>query len=626
MLTLSAQTQGFLGRARRGFLRPLVRTVLRLRHSVRGSEVSVIAIAAFIGAPVGLLVSAIHWLILRLHAWAFDLSVGEHLSAQVHMESLRAIGIPVAGGVILAVTRHFFRRDRARDIVDPIEANALHSGQMSVRDSLRLTLSAFTSNVSGASVGMEAGYTQIGAALFSACARYLRLRREDSRIFVTAGAAAAISAAFNAPLAGAFYGFELVHGSYTPRALAPVALASLVGAALARVWGGDQSLLFLVTGDFHVATWVYPACIGLGMVAALIGIVTMRAATLFEQALRNAAAADWMRPIFGGVLLGVVASASPQVLGSGQGAIQYHLDNHWPLFALLVLLIAKMFASALSLGCGFRGGLFSSSLFLGCVFGGAVASLLAAAAPETAAQQTVLQLVGMGAMGAAIIGAPLCMVFLVLESTGDLPVTIAVLTGVVTASTIVRLRFGYSFATWRFHLRGLPLKGAFDVGWVKDLKVVRLMRSDPVVVSLETSVARLRKDFAGGSIARVFVVDGDGRFHGAIETALLYDPHVEIAAATLVAADLASGKDNFLLAEEDIRTALARFDALTVETLPVLRSADDRRVIGYLTEAMALRHYTEALERRRGEDLGMPIRSDLAEKSGGPRGDGDRLF
>jgi CIC family chloride channel protein len=185
-------------------------------------------------------------------------------------------------------------------------------------------------------------------------------------------------------------------------------------------------------------------------------------------------------------------------------------------------------------------------------------------------------------------------------------VTIAVLTAVVTASTIVRIKFGYSFSTWRFHLRGLPLRGGFDVGWVRELKSGNLLRADAKTVDVGMPVARLRGDLAGGRITHVFTVDSEGRFQGTIEAALLFDPDVETAQATLVAADISSGKDNFLLPNDDIATALERFDALKVEVLPVVNSATERKLVGYLTEALALRRYSEALERRRGEDLGMP--------------------
>jgi CIC family chloride channel protein len=193
-----------------------------------------------------------------------------------------------------------------------------------------------------------------------------------------------------------------------------------------------------------------------------------------------------------------------------------------------------------------------------------------------------------------------------LESTGDFSVSVAILGAVLAAGTITRLRFGYSFATWRFHLRGLPLRGAYDIGWVKELTVGRLMRRDPKVVRREESLSALQAAVVPGSAARLFAVDAEGRFVGAFDAALLRDPDIADGAATIVAADLASGRDSFLVPTDDIQAALKKFDTLLVEVLPVVSDSTERRVVGYLTEALALRRYTEELERRRSEDLGVP--------------------
>ena len=156
----------------------------------------------------------------------------------------------------------------------------------------------------------------------------------------------------------------------------------------------------------------------------------------------------------------VIALVVPQVLGSGHGAIQDLFDHDPSLVFLLVLLVTKLVASAISLGAGFRGGMFSSSLLLGCLFGAVFGQVLTLIVPSLAGQQAVLMLVGMASVAAAVIGSPLTMVFLVLEGTDNFPVTVGVMAGVVVASTIVRLTFGYSFSTWRFHQRGIGIRSA----------------------------------------------------------------------------------------------------------------------------------------------------------------------
>jgi CIC family chloride channel protein len=594
----------------RRVLRPLLRVLIRNRRAVRNSDLWVIVIAAAIGVPVGMLVAILHGLVNLMHAAFFDLPAGVRLSAEVHASSLRMVFVPALGGVILGLTRYVMGRDRSADIVDPIEANALRGGDMSFKDSFRLLISTLTSNGSGASVGMEAGYTQIGASLFAVCGRFLRLRREDRRIFVTAGAAAAIAAAFDAPLAGIFYGFELVHGNYTVRALTPVALAALVATWIARAFGIVPLMLHIAPDGIPIAPWIYPAGLALGVGAAAIGIVTMKAASHIESALHSTQTPPWFRSIFAGVILGILAMGTPQVLGSGQGAVQFHFENQWDVAPLIVLLIAKIAASTICLGSGFRGGLFSSSLLIGCIYGATVSGLLDAVAPGIGSQDQILRLIGIAAVGASIIGAPLTMVFLILESTGDLGAAIAVLGGALAASTITRVRFGYFFATWRFHLRGLPVRGAYDIGWVKELTVNRLMRRDPVLVRTEERLAALRIAIPLGGAAQAFVVNANGQYVGVIQATALHDPAIEDGVAAIIAADLATGRDNFLTPDEDIEAVLRKFNLLRTEILPVVDTLKERRVVCYLTEGMALRRYAAQLERHRSAELGVPRFTD----------------
>jgi chloride channel protein, CIC family len=237
---------------------------------------------------------------------------------------------------------------------------------------------------------------------------------------------------------------------------------------------------------------------------------------------------------------------------------------------------------------------------LGAVF----AQTAAYFSPGLESEHNVFMLAGMGAVAAGIIGAPLTMVFLVLEATGDFQVTVAVVIAVTVASSIVRILFGYSFATWRFHLRGMSIRGAHDVGWISDMTVGRLMRSDAKAVPENLGLRALRAAYPAGSAKRLYVVDGSGHYIGTIDAAELHDSAIDDALDGAVAGDLAEAPDQFLLPDENIRSALARFDALQAETLPVLLSRSQRTVVGYVTEAYALKRYSGELERMRGAELG----------------------
>lgn len=574
-----------------------------IKRELRSSEPAQIALCAFTGGVVGAVVHFMQRLVLMAHKLDFLLQKNTLLSTGIHVDRVRVVLIPAIGGLLLGLIALFFRRYRPTEIVDPIEANALYGGRMSLFDSARLAFATMVSNAAGASLGMEAGYTQFGSGIFSSVGQYFRLRRADLRVFVTSGAAAAIAAAFNAPLAGAFYGFELVLGSYTPRALAPVAAASISAVLVQRGLGNIQPLFALNT-VMPLDTRSYMLFGLIGICAAGVGIISMMAVTWSERGIKQVPVPEWMRPAIGGLLLSGIALYFPQVLGSGHGAIEYHFQFTWPLLPLAALLIAKVIASAISVGSGFRGGLFSSSLFLGCLFGAVFAQVLDYFAPSLGAQYDAFMLVGMGAVAAAIVGAPVTMVFLVLEGTGDFPVSVGVLVGVIMSSTIVRLTFGYSFATWRFHVRGLGIRGAHDIGWIADLTVGRMMRSDPKLVASDMNLRALRNKYPVGSAKRVFAVDLEGNYAGALDMAVVHDPQYDEVIDAGLVADLVNQRDVYLLPSENVRAALARFDESQTESLPVLAARGDPRVVGYMSEAFALRRYTQELERRRSAELG----------------------
>ena len=594
----------------------LVRTgrivLAKFQRGLRSSESAQILICAICGSVIGALVAGLRRGIDLLHTISFNLPAGQRLSTGIGVDHLRILLVPAVGGLVLGISAVIVRRYRSHEVVDPIEANALHGGRMSMVDSLRLFFATIVSNASGASVGMEAGYSQFGSSLFSSVGQYFKLRRADQRTFVTAGAAAAIAAAFNAPLAGAFYGFELIQGNYAIRALAPVAVATLASTLTERALINPEPL-FLVGQVFHFKQSVYLLFAALGILSAGFSVLAMQSVTWAERFLRKLPVPSWLRPAIGGALLTCIALYVPQVLGSGHGAIQFQFDHDWALLPLLAILLAKLLASALSLGSGYRGGMFSSALLLGCIFGAAFADVAAILVPRLGEQHTALMMVGMGSVAAAVIGAPLTMVFLVLEGTGDFPMTAGVLVGVVISSTIVRLAFGYSFSTWRFHQRGLGIRSPHDIGWLADMTVSTLMRADPKLVPESMPLRQIREKYPNGSAKRIFVIDGNSRYVGAIDMDVAHDSKQDLALEVLIARDLASNGEAFLLPNENVKAALIRFDELQLESIPVVKTRATREVMGYMTEAYALRRYTQELERRRSAELGERDLFSIAE-------------
>jgi chloride channel protein, CIC family len=572
----------------------------RLRAFVRAHETSLVVLAALTGTAGGLFVAAMSGMVSVLHMVLFGLSFGERLSAQSSIDPLRALLVPSVGGLLLGLAFLVLSRWRPAREIDPIEANALYGGRMSFRGSVIVALQTVWSSGFGASVGLEAGYTQLSSGIAASLGRGFHMRRIDQRIMVGCGAAAAIAGAFGAPLAGAFYAFELVIGAYTPASLAPVGVAAVAGYLVAHAF--SVLTLGISIGGVGTVLGRDLAIAGLlGILAALFGIAIMRGVTLCEAILTRSGLWPPLRSALGGLALGIMALVTPQVMSSGHGALRLGSIASMALAFIATILVLKALASIVSLGSGFRGGLFFASLFMGALGGRLFAAALNTALPGLSLDPNVYAVIGMSALSASVIGGPLTMSFIALESTGDLWLTTAVLVAVIISSMITRELFGYSFATWRLHLRGETIRSAADIGWIRDLTVGRLMRHDMTTVRADMPIKEFREKFPLGSKTQVVAVDRDGRYAG---LALIADAHAPDT-------DLDKGLLGILRHTEvvlhpvmNIQEAIAVFDRAEAESLAVVEDGGERRPIGILTEAHAMRRYAEESELRRRELIG----------------------
>ncbi len=571
--------------------RPALIALANLRARLRASEFGMAALAIGVGVLAGLCVAAMTKIVNVAHVAIFGIPFDVHLSAAASVAPLAAFGAPMLGGLILGAIDTWLARKKAPPAVDPVEANALRGGRMSLSQSLLVAAQTIISNGCGASVGLEAGYAQIGAGVASYLGIRSRLRRQDLRMLVGCGAGGAIAAAFGAPLTGAFYAFELIIGAYSLANAIPVFAATLAASLTTQAVIGAP---YDITAP-AVAPLTFPhygALIMLGLVAAGVGVGAMRVAALIERAFRAAIPWRLVRPVAGGAMVGAMALYTPQVLGAGHGALG--LDFYWPMTAaeLTILIVLKLFACLVSLASGFRGGLFFASLFVGSLLGKLYAIGVDAVAPSMNLETTACVLVGMGALSAAIVGGPLTMTFLVLESTGNLGIAGGVLAASIATSLAVRATFGYSFTTWRLHLRGETIRGGQDVGWLRDLTVGRMMAPSPPVFPVEGALSAFCEAFPLGSANIVVAVGADGRYEGLIHVPEAHALSIEnggeggaIRAVTHLPATI-------LHPDDDIRTALDRFGVAETDTLAVAARGTGQ-VLGTLNEAYAARRYAQ---------------------------------
>ena len=573
-----------------------------LRRQIRSSELWLVFIAILVGAIAGTMALAQGVVAHAIQVVLFGIEPEVRLSVAPPIAPARLLAIP-AGGLILGALAFLWTKRRPQPPVDPVEANALRGGRMSLQDSLYVAGQTVISNGFGASVGLEAAYTQMGAAVASRLGVWLNLRRADLRLLVGAGAGAAIAAAFGAPLTGAFYAFEVVIGAYTVAGVAPVAAAALAGALVARASGeGVYGMAPQAFGAF-VSLPAYGLYAGLGLVAAVFGIGVMRLAAVMERIAGKLPLPRAFRPAIGGLILIVLALYSPQTLSSGHGALRQDLAVAPALAVILTLLVLKASASIVSLGFGFRGGLFFASLFLGSLLGRAYAiGLDLLPWGSTMLNPTVGALVGMSALAVAVIGGPFTMTFLVLETTGDFGITAAALTASLFASLVVRETFGYSFSTWRLHLRGETIRSAHDVGFLRTLTAGTMMRATPASIFAGASLAEARRRFPLGSVKQAVITDDDGAYAGLLPIDALYAEAAEPAKAPSTVGALAEFKDATLSPQMSIREMMELFDHTKADDLAVVDPAG--QPLGLVSEAYATRRYADELEKARRDLIG----------------------
>lgn len=590
----SPSTPGPIAPMRRMGLHTLKGLAIRQRQRLRSSEMAFIVLALIAGLAAGALTNLQGFIAHGIQRIFYGIGTNR-LSAlgEIH-NHWRLLALPLGGLALVGMA--YLLRHRRRAPIDVVEANALHSGRIPFTDNLVISAQTIVSNGAGASVGLEAAYAQMGGGMASVLGHWFKLRRTDMRTLVGAGAGAAVGAAFGAPLAGAFYAFEIVIGTYTPAAIAPVVAAALGAAFVTRALGVEPYLIassadrVLTTGDYFIYTL-------LGLACALVGIVLMRLVTFTDQQVQKVERISRWKPVIGGVLLMPLAIITPQTLSAGHGAMHLNLAMQPPLQFLVMVLVLKVLASAISLSFGFRGGLFFASLFLGSLVGLIFAALAAMAGIALDINDAAL--VGMSALAVSVVGGPMTLAMLMLETTHDFALMGVVLTASLVSSAFTRETFGYSFSTWRLHIRGSIIRSPRDIGWMLALTAGRIMRKDWTSAPAHLSVADFRARVPLGSTSKAILLDDEGHYAGIVTTASAYNP--QLPPDTQVGT-LATLGGNTLSPVTDIRAMLKAFDLAVADELAVVDGVGN--VVGVVTERHARRRYFEEIEASQRELYG----------------------
>jgi H+/Cl- antiporter ClcA/predicted transcriptional regulator len=390
-------------------------------------ETIVLLLAFAIGGGTGLAVVGFHSLIEKVHSLLL-----EDLMSVISAWGFWALAcIPCIGGLIVGLMR-----SQWKDFGLPLSALTAESQTSHRVSPIKATVKAIAASVSlgsGASLGPEGPSVEIGANIGMILGQILKVSRERQRLLLGAGAAAGLAAGFNAPIAGVFFALEVVLGTtFATSAVSVVLLSAVVAALISQIGLGGQPAFTLPSYEVR-SPFELPLYLGLGLFASLVSIAYTQAIKLAQQFFQGQLKGlTWMgkvplllRPALGGILVGIVALQFPQVLGIGYETIEAMLrDVHFSLPLLLALLAVKLVMTAVSLGSGFVGGLFAPAMFLGASLGTAYGIALPLLPflpfPVThIAAPPAYAMVGMAAVLAASVRAPLTAILLLFELTRD---------------------------------------------------------------------------------------------------------------------------------------------------------------------------------------------------------------
>lgn len=586
-------------------LRPS-KLLLRVRRIVRNDQLVLGVLALVVGVAVGGGVIAFRELIRVVQTLYYGAGDERLASVAAGLAWWHVLLAPAVGGLVVGLFYRFLMPGRRPlGIPEVIESVAFKGGRMPVLPGILAVVGAGLSLGAGASVGREGPAVTLGAAMSAWIAERLHFGRSLSRVLLGCGAAAAVAASFNAPIAGVLFAHEVVVGHYALSAFAPVVIASVTGTMISRGWFGDFPA-FIIPAFGDVSAWEFPAFAGLGVLSGIMALLFMNSILWSERLADRTRLPQWSRPAAAGLALGVLALAYPGVLGVGYEVTDDALHGRLPFLLLMALAAAKLSATALCLGFGFGGGVFSPSLAFGALVGGAFGVLATNAFPELSTGPGAYALIGMGAVSAAVLGAPMSTVLIVFELTGDYGLTIAVMVAVVIA-TVVTTQIGgrTSWFHWALERRGLKVQ-QHGLRLLRTLRVRDVMTPDCATVGPGTRLPIVRELLQQTTYAELFVVDkATGRFVGTITLADLSEAAFDPALDDLVnAADVCRRNAPLLEADDSLQRALKVMVDAKEEHVAVVAHLETRQFVGCVHEAEALLTFNRALLQAHAEERG----------------------
>ncbi len=566
--------------------------------ALMGGPGGLLALALAVGVGSGLGAIAFRYLIVGF-TYLFTGHESYGVDGRVPNPLVPGLGIwfvalvPIVGGLLYGpLVDRFASEARGHGVPEVMLAVARRGGRIRPVVALVKSLASALCIGSGGSVGREGPIVQVGSALGSTVGQIVRAPEARMRLLVACGAAGGISATFNAPIAGVFFALEVILRDFETRSFSAVVVASVTADVIGRAAFGSEAFLELPqVGVGAVAG--YPLYLVLGLLAAVVGVAFIRVLYGMEdRADRLWRFSESWRPAAGGVLLGLLLLAVPQMYGVGYEVLEGAIDGRYTLLFLLALLASKVLATSLTLSIGGSGGVFAPSLFMGAMLGSAFGLAVNALVPGLAGPAAAYGLIGMGAVFAAAARAPMTAILIIFELTGDYRIMLPLMLAVVIATAVANRLSPDSIYTLKLARRGIDLLRRRPAGPMEAITVAEAMRPLPPPVGAAAPLAEAVELLSSGDEPALPVIDADGEFLGVLlddelEQALGDEEEPDAGALARHLPTLTPGES---LAEAT--ATLVRTDSAGLAVL----DENGERVVGWLSHRDILRVYDQRMK------------------------------
>lgn len=504
--------------------------------------------------------------------------------------------IPALGGLVVGCLVYFLAREaKGHGVPEVMEAVTLRSGMIRKRVVFVKSLASAICIGTGGSAGREGPIVQIGSAIGSSIGQVLRVSAERVRTLVGCGAAAGIAATFNAPIAGSMFALEIVLGDFGLATFSPIVISSVAATVVSRHFLGD-SPAFIVPAYQLVSAWELPLYVILGLFCALVAVTFTTLLYRAEDIFDNLKIPDYLKPVTGGLMLGLMGLLFPHVLGVGYPAIDLSLMQKLSWWVMFLLVAFKILSTSITIGSGGSGGIFAPSLFMGAMAGGFFGTVVHYIFPEVTASPGAYSIVGMGAVVSGTTHGPLSAILILFEMTGDykiiLPLMIACIIGSLASGQLLT----DSIYTLKLARRGVNIKAGKEVNVLKSISVKDVMNPEVETIPENMTLGRLAEKISKSKYNSFPVVNSEGDLTGILTFVDYHDVAFDESLKDLVVAKEIATKNVVTVSLDDnLYNTMEKITLKDFSILPVVSPDNPSQLLGTLTRRDIYSAYNKAV-------------------------------